>query len=44
MRATTLQVTYLLYFIDTCSFQVHIDYRAVVQVGYWSVVQIDTIV
>jgi hypothetical protein len=43
-RVAALQVTYMLYFVDTCSIQVHIDYRAVVQVGCRSVVQVDTVV
>jgi hypothetical protein len=44
MRVATLQVMYLLYFVDTCSVQVQIDYREVVQVGCRSVVQVDTVV
>jgi hypothetical protein len=31
-------------FVDTCLVQVQIDYMEVVQIGYRSVVQIDTIV
>jgi hypothetical protein len=44
MHAAALQVAYLLYFVDTCSVQVQIDYRQVVQVGCRSVVQVDTVV
>jgi hypothetical protein len=44
MRAAALQVTYLLYFVDTCSVQVYIDYKEVVQVGCKSVVQVETVV
>ena len=43
MCVAALQVTYLLYFVDTCLVQVHIDYREVVQIGYRSVVQVDTV-
>jgi hypothetical protein len=44
MHFAALKVAYLLYFVDTCSVQVQIDYKAVVHVGCRSVVQIDTIV
>jgi hypothetical protein len=43
-RVATLQVVYLLYFVDTCSVQVQIDYREFVQVGCRLVVHIDTVV
>jgi hypothetical protein len=44
MQVAKLQVVYLLYFVDTCSFRVHIDYMEVLQVGCRSVVQVDTVV
>jgi hypothetical protein len=44
MCVALLKDVYLLHFVDTCLVQVHIDYRAIVQVGYRSVVQIDIVV
>jgi hypothetical protein len=33
MHTATLHVVYVLYFVDTCSIQLQIDYRAFVQVS-----------